>query len=160
PAISSSNTQTLRALHYDFQTTSATGSIGTAASPIQTDNLSDTSTATLKAGSGGIYLTDWGSADLNIAEATATGTGNVRLIAANAGGHNLTVAGPVRTGSGNISVLADDDLFIAGPIGGTGFSGTVSLTANRDAGNEQRVVFQTGGSVVTSNNTSAAVAIK
>src|SRR5439155_11288064 len=126
------------------------GSIGTADTPIQSDNFgTDTtagnSVATLTGGTGGIFWTDWGTIDLTIGSAVAAG-GDVQLVSANAGGHNLFVTGPVYTGAGNITIAADDDLRLPGAqIGGTGaqgaFAGTVTLFANRDNGNEQRIIM-------------------
>jgi hypothetical protein len=162
-----SNSQTLHAHDYIFTTTAATGAIGSAAAPIQTDNYATTdgtpgaSNATLNAGDGGIYLTDWGGLDLTIASAIAHGAGNVQLIAANAGGHNLWVTGPVTTDTGNIFVAADDDLNLqAGAvIGGPGFSGTIALHGSRDTVNEQNVNMDPAAVVSTTNNSSTAVVI-
>src|SRR5262249_8723653 len=145
----------LGASGYSFTTTSPTGSIGTASTPIQTDGPSNT-TATLSAGSGGIYLSDWGGAALTVTSATATGAGDIVLVSANAGGHNLNV-GNVSTQTGNFFLAADDTLNINGAIGGPGFSGTVTLIANRDGANEQRINMAATSSIVTTNNTANAV---
>lgn len=159
PAFNGANDNVVRANNYVLSSTSPTGSVGTLASPIQTDNLSSLGTATLSAGNGGIFLTDWGGADLNIAQAIATESGAVQLVAANAAGHNLTIAGTVTTGSGDIVVLVDDELTINGTIGGSGFSGKIRVQANRDAGNEQRILFGSGARIETSNATTEAILI-
>ena len=137
------------AASYDFITT-GTGSIGTATRPIQTDAPSGNS-FTLSAGSGGLYVVDWGS-PITVNGATATGAGNVLVVAANAGGHNLTLAGTATTGSGNILIAADDELIInpGVMIGGGNFSGQVYLGANRDQGNDQVILDE--GTIITSNS--------
>jgi len=140
----------LRAQNYAFTTTAPTGAIGTETSPIQTDALSNTATATLTARDGGIYFTDWGASDLTVLSATATGAGNVQLIAANAGGSDLKVVNAT-TATGNIFLAADDSLLIGdgvgGVIGGDAFSGTITLLGNRDGGNEQTVTMNAGSLV-------------
>src|SRR4029078_2794304 len=70
PALSGANGNTLHASGYNFSTSGASSSIGTLAAPIQTDNNADNNSATLIAGTGGIYLTDWGAPDLVITNAT------------------------------------------------------------------------------------------
>jgi hypothetical protein len=163
--VGGSNSQTLNARNYSFASTG--GSIGTLDTPIQTNNFASSdatagnSVATLAAGTGGIYLTDWGSPDLTIGSAVAAG-GDVQLFAGNASGHNLFVTGPVYTGAGNIVLSADDDLRLPGAqIGGSGaqgpFGGTITLYANRDGGNEQRILMDGTASVITTNNTANAV---
>jgi autotransporter-associated beta strand protein len=161
------NTQTLNARDYIFKATGA-GAIGDPLRPIQTndfaafDEASGGGTVTLTAGTGGIYLVDWGAPDLTVNSAIAQGAGGIRLVAANATASNLWVAGPVSTGSGSISLYSDDELTIdAGvTIGGAGFSGTVDVQANRDAGNNQSVNMMTGSSIQTSNATATAVSIQ
>src|SRR5262249_3534537 len=73
--------------------------------------------------------------------------------------------------SGNITLIADDDLFIGtlngdpnplpGVIGGgglgLGFSGTVTMLANRDGGNEQRIIMRPQSSIQTSNSSANAI---
>ena len=167
-----SNTQTLKANDYVL-TSSGTGSIGTNARPIQLDAYAaakgqNDADMSLSAGSGGIYITEWGNATndaITLDSATATGAGNVRVVSANAGNHNMYVDGPVTTGSGSIALYADDDLILttslvnggAALIGGPGFSGTVDLQANRDLGNEQVLDMGAGTSIVTSNTSPNAV---
>jgi trimeric autotransporter adhesin len=168
-----SNTQTLKANNYVFSCT-GTGSIGTSARPIQTaanaptKGLNDAN-VTLGAGSGGIYLVDWASVNdaLTVESAIATGAGNIRIVAANAGAHNMYVTGPVTTGSGSIAIYADDDLILttslftntAASIGDSNFSGTVDLRANRDLGNEQILAMGAGTFILTSNTSPNAVSI-
>jgi hypothetical protein len=163
--VGGSDSQTLNARNYSF--TSTLGSIGTADTPIQTNNFASADTtasnsiATLAAGTGGIYLTDWGSLDLTVGSAVAAG-GDIQLVSGNASGHNLFVTGPVYTGAGNIFIAADDDLRLPGAqIGGTGaqgpFAGTVTLFANRDNGNEQRIVMDGTASIITTNTSATAV---
>ena len=154
----------LTATNYVLTATGPTSSIGTAARPIQTQNNAtadalNKSKAMLMAGNGGIFLTDWDPLDLTISQAIATGAGKIQIIAANAGSHNLFIDGPVSTGSGSISLSSDDDMTLTSnaAIGGAGFSGTVTLTGNVDAGNEQRITMNAGSSIVTSNNSANAV---
>ena len=137
------------AASYSFAATGG-GSIGTAIRPIQTDSPASGTSFTLSAGSGGLYVVDWGN-PIIVTGATATGAGNVLVVAANAGGHNLTLAGNASTGSGNILIAADDELVIdpGVTIGGSGFSGQVYLGANRDQGNDQIILDE--GTIVTSN---------
>lgn len=129
----------------------------------------------LTAGSGGIYVTEWGTATddaITVDSATATGAGNIRIVSANAGTHNMYVDGPVTTGSGSIALYSDDDLILvtnpftqtAALIGGTDvigetFSGTVDLQANRDLGNEQILDMGVGTSIVTTNASANAVSL-
>ncbi|MBX7106065.1 MAG: autotransporter-associated beta strand repeat-containing protein [Gemmataceae bacterium] len=168
-----SNGNTLKARNYTLTTTGA-GSIGTLAAPIQTDMFGSDGqssitpntpnglqSASLVAGTGGIYLNDWGGVDTVISQAVATGAGDIRIFAANAGGSNLFVTGNVKADTGNILLSADDDLFI-GPsvtIGGATFSGTVLIQGSRDLVNEQRVSMDALSSIVTTNNSAAAVTI-
>ena len=168
-----SNTQTLKANDYLLES-SGSGSVGTNARPLQLDayasakGLNDADMS-LASGSGGVYVTEWGT-DTNDAitldSATATGAGNIRVVAANAGGHNMYVDGPVTTGSGSIAVYSDDDLILTSSlfnsggsalIGGSGFSGTVDLEANRDLGNEEILDMMAGTAIVTSNTSANAV---
>ena len=156
---------TVIALTYNLSTSSTgSGSIGTASRPIQTTAPSSNAIS-LSAGGGGAYFVDWG-APIFLNSATATGAGNVVVVAANASGHNLTVQGNVATGSGNI-VLAADDSFVINAnitIGGNGdplgetFSGDVYLASNRDAGNTDTMTMS--GTVTTSNTSSSAVVIE
>src|SRR5262245_27627223 len=158
--------QLLRAGRYEFVVT-GTGSIGTADRPLQSDNLSAANTARLTAGDGGIYWTDWGGTAFNMESAIATGPGNVQVVTANAGGHNLIV-GPagltspttvVSTGSGSIFLAADDDFTLNANaiVGGAGFSGTVEMVMNRDAGNGQSLLMLAGSTITTANATADAV---
>src|SRR5207247_287400 len=89
-----------------------TGNTTTGAVAI-TDDTAGAASATLSAGTGGLYLTDWGGLDLTIASANATGAGTIQLIAGNAGNQGLWVTGPVHTDTGSIFLAADDDLFLA-----------------------------------------------
>ena len=168
------NPAALSARNYIFTTT---GSIGTAANPIETnciaavDNTAGSSTASLTAGSGGIYLTDWGPLDLTVVYAAATGAGNIQITSANystsstnpTAGSNLYVNGPVTTESGSIVLRADDELNL-GPnavvgeaAAGGGFVGTITLQANRDGVQEQRLKMDPAATVRTDNTTAAAV---
>ena len=142
------------ALNYSFTATGA-GSIGTATRPIQAAGPTVTALA-LSAGSGGVYFVNWGNSSSNatsLNSATATGAGNVLMVAANQGGNNMSVAGNVSTGSGNIFIATDDNLVINSgvTIGGAGFSGTVYLACNRDEGNTGTL---TDGGTITTTNTS------
>ncbi len=151
-------TGTVNAKTYSF-TVSGSGSIGTAARPIQT-SCASSGAATLNAGSGGVYFVDWGN-PLSLSGATATGAGNVMVVTANASGHNLTVTGAVKTATGNIFLAADDTLTISAAIGGAGFSGTVYLGANRDEGNTGTLTMTAAtGSITTTNATTNAVLIE
>ena len=155
----SAPTGTIKAVNYVFSTSaSGGGSIGTVARPINTSTPS-TNTETLTAGSGGIYFVDWGN-PLTLDGATATGAGNVEVVAANAGSHNLTVAGTVTTGSGNIVLAADDNFLVNSgvTIGGSGFSGDVYLACNRDTGNTETLTDS--GTITTTNATASAVVIE
>ena len=161
------NSNVLKAHDYTF-TTSGSGSIGTAALPIQTDNyatgdnLAGGNTLYLTGGSGGVYLWDWGGTDLSLTQATATGAGNIQVVTANAGGHNLFVTGNVSAESGNIQLWSNDNITV-GPgvvIGGAGFSGTVMLSANRDKATAgQTLSMDATSSILTSNTTSNAALI-
>ncbi len=169
PAASGATTNNgLQARNYSFATSGA-GGIGTAARPIATDVLGangvyNGSLASLAAGTGGIYLTDYGERDLTIASALATG-GDIRLVSFNAGGANLFFAGQVYTAAGNIALTADDDLRITGSTvggdsptgGGTPFAGTITLVGNVDGGNEQRIIMDGTSVVRTTNATADAV---
>ncbi len=161
-----SNTQVLKTNNYVFTTaTTGSGSIGTAARPLQTDSYAaadstaDAANLYLTAGSGGIYVVDWGANgnnDITLRQASAQGAGNILVVAANAGGHDLFVDGPVSTGSGSIALYADDDLIFTNnaQIGGTGFSGTVDLRQDRDNANGEFFYMAPGSSIVTSNASS------
>ncbi len=155
--------RTISAESYGFTTANgagAAGSVGTAARPLQL-NSPATATFTASAGSGGVYAVDWAvvgaGGTLTLAGATATGSGGVLVVAANASGHDLTVTGPVTTGSGSIELAADDNFILSAPVGGAGFSGTVYLGANRDTGNtgtftmSAGTTFNTSGSITTSS---------
>ena len=146
--IGSGPTGEVVALNYNF-TATGNGSVGTATRPIQTDSPSG-NTFTLNAGNGGLYVVDWGS-PIFVTGATATGVGNVVVVAANASGHNLTLEGDASTGSGNILIAADDELVIdqSVTIGGSSFSGQVYLGANRDQENDQDLLDE--GTIITSN---------
>ena len=147
---------------YVFTATGA-GSIGSDSRPIQAFNNAGGgngfSLFTLNAGNGGVYFTDW-NAVVTLLGASATGAGNIRIVAANAGSHNMFVNGPVTAQSGNIYLAADDDLTITAPIGGGSFSGTVYLAANRDLGNGLNLHMDAGASIVTSNTSPTAVVLE
>ncbi|QEL17930.1 YDG domain-containing protein [Limnoglobus roseus] len=141
-------------------TTSGGGSVGSDTRPIQTVAPVSGSTANLTAGGGGAYLVDWGT-PLTLSGATATGSGDIRVVTANVGGHNLIVAGNVKTATGNIYLASDDNLAVnAGvTIGGSGFSGTVWMQANRDQGTAgQTFTMNTTAAIVTSNTTNTVTA--
>jgi hypothetical protein len=152
-------TGTINAKGYALSTSSSgTGSIGTAARPINT-NSAASNTVSLTAGSGGAYFIDWGN-PIALTGAIATGAGNIVVDSANAGGHNLAINGNVSTGSGNIVLVADDDFSVASTatIGGSGFSGDVYLTCNRDNGNGENLTMS--GTILSSNTTASAVIIE
>ncbi len=153
----SAPTRTLVAKNYVF-TATGTGAIGTTSRPIQS-SVPSTNSVLLSAGSGGVYWTDWTN-PLTLSGAVATGTGSIRVVSANAGGHNLNVTGPVTTGSGSIYLAADDDLTVTAAIGGAGFSGTVYIVANRDLGNGLNLRMNAGASITTSNTTANAVLLE
>ena len=161
------NVAALSARNFAFSTTGETSGIGTLANPVQTnmigtaDNTAGNSNVSLQAGSGGIYMTAWGPLDPTVTSATAIEGGNIVLVAANAGGHELYVTGPITTESGNINLRSDDDLFLnAGTlIGGPGFVGTVTLQANQDGANEQRLHMDPAALIVTQNTTAGAVSL-
>ena len=144
-------------------TAGATGSVGTAARPLQINALNG-STLTANSGDGGVFAVDWGTAGsvtLSLAGASATGAGNILVVTANAGGHNLTVTGPVTAVSGNILLAADDTFVDSAPVGGAGFSGQVYFGANRDQGNTGTLTMTGGvGSITTSNATANAVLLE
>jgi len=156
----------LRAGRYVFTATGA-GSIGTVDRPLQSDNLNAANTAAFAAGDGGIYWSDWGSTAFNLESAIATGPGNIQVFTANAGGHNLIVGANglgspttvVSTGTGSIFLAADDDFTLNtnAVVGGAGFSGTVEMVMNRDAGNGQSLLMLNGSAIVTTNNSANAV---
>ena len=151
-----SNVQTLKAYAYHFTTTAAGGSVGTDARPLQLDNFGSNEVAnpdpnlTASAGTGGVFVTDWGTLgnDLTTGPVSAQGAGNIRIVAANSGGHNLWIGGNITTGTGTISLYADDELTITptGSVGGAGFSGIVDILGNRDRG--QRPICQHAGWLV------------
>jgi hypothetical protein len=169
PDVSGANTNTLNAVNYSFTTSGANSAVGTAAAPLQTNNFIDYGTVNLVAGTGGVYFTDWGDFDLIITNATAQGAGNIQLFAGNAGSHHLSVLN-ANTGSGSINILADDELFVGtlngaatelpGFIGSATFSGTISLRANRDGGNEQRIIMRPGSIMQTTNATANAILLR
>ena len=152
-------TQTAVASNYVFTATGA-GSIGTSTTPIQaTGNPS--ATGTFSAGGGGVYFVDWGSGTLTLNGAAATGAGNVLVVTGTGGTDNLTVNGAVTTGSGSILLAADDNLVISAAVGGSSFSGTVYLGANRDQGNAGLLTITAAtGSITTTNATPNAVLIE
>ncbi|MEI6234807.1 MAG: autotransporter-associated beta strand repeat-containing protein, partial [Planctomycetota bacterium] len=158
--VGSAPTGVLAALNYVFSTLpGGTGSIGTATRPINTASPAN-NTQLFSAGSGGIYYIDFSGNPLTVNGATATGAGNIVIVAANGGGHNLTVAGNVSTGSGNIFLAADDDFTIntGVTVGGAGFSGTVYCACNRDIGNNLNVIVN--GTITTSNTSTSAVVLE
>ena len=106
-------------------------------------------------------MSELAAASMTVNSAVAQGAGNVLLVSANGDGHNLIINGSVTTGSGNIFAAADDTFsFTAtGAVGGGGFSGTVTMHANRDKGNGANFTMVAGSSIETSNTTAAAVYI-
>ena len=147
----------LEARNYLLTTTGA-GSIGTDARPLQSTNFGSDSQGgsdfTLNAGSGGVYLTDWGNIDVTLAAVSASGAGNIRVVAASSSGHSLDVVGNIVAASGNIYLAADDNLSVTGSsvIGGPGFSGTVWMQANRDLGSAgETFTFSSTSSIQTTN---------
>ena len=162
----SAPSQVISAVNYLF-TATGSGSIGTTTVPIETTNFGSDgvgdSNFSLNAGNGGAYLTDWGSIDVTVTGASATGPGNIRIVTGNASGHNLWVTGNVSAVTGNIYLASDDNLEVEGPstvIGGAGFSGTVWMQGNRDQSSTgQPTSFQSGDSIVTSNTTNTTTAL-
>src|SRR5262245_9971221 len=129
----------LAARDFNFTVTGA-GAIGTTTRPMQTSSFGTDvvggSVYTLAGGDGGVFLTKWAGIDMTLANASATGAGGIRVVAANVAGDNLFVTGNVTAVTGNIYLAADDN-FVVGPgvtIGGSGFPGTVWMQANRDQG--------------------------
>ncbi len=156
----SAPTGTVNAKTYILATSpTGSGSIGTAARPINTVTVSGNSVG-LAAGSGGAYFVDWYAGTTTLSSASATGAGSVEVVSANAGGHNLVVAGNVTTGSGNIVLAADDDFTVNSgvTIGGAGFSGDVYMACNRDTGNGENLTVS--GTITSSNTTASAVVIE
>ncbi len=164
-----SNAQVLRAFAANFST-GANGSVGTDERPLQLDNFGINSTPnsvanlTAAAGSGGVFATVWDAGsnhDLTTGNISATGAGNIRVVAANATGHNIWVEGSISAESGSILLGADDN-FVIGPnvvIGGAGFSGTVWMQGNRDQATAgQPFTMDATSSVVTSNTTNVDTA--
>jgi len=152
-------TRVLKAGTYAFTATGA-GSIGTDDRPIQSDNVAIVDTGVFAAGDGGVYWTDWGGAAFELKAASATGSGNVRVVTANASGHNLSIAGPVTADFGSIYLAADDNFAITSAIGDAGFSGTVYLAGNRDTGNTANLRMNAGASITTSNTSTSAVSLE
>ena len=163
--------QVLQAHDYIFTATGA-GSIGTDLEPIQSTNFgadgsSGGSNFTLNAGDGGVYLTDWGAIDATLASVSATGPGNVRVVAGNAGTHNMFVSGNVSAVAGNIYLASDDNLSVGSGvvIGGPNFSGTVWMQANRDQANGsttsgQFFNFDSSSLIETSNTTNVVTTVR
>ena len=147
-----------------------TGSVGTSARPMQIFNqgiegLAEDSTFSFQGGSGGAYAVKWSGIDGSLTGASATGAGDVRFVAANVGGNNMFIIGSVTTGSGNIFLAADDDFRIGGPspvvIGGPGFSGTITMAANRDNGTAGQIfTIAADSSISTTNATANAVLLQ
>jgi trimeric autotransporter adhesin len=144
-------------------TTSGAGSIGTDARPLQSTNFGadslGSSDFTLNAGSGGVYLTDWGNIDVTLSAVSVIGAGNIRVTTASGVGHNLDVAGNIVAASGNIFLAADDNLSVTGSsvIGGPGFSGTVWMQANRDLATAgETFTFSSTSSIQTTNTDNVA----
>jgi hypothetical protein len=162
-----SNSAVLAASNYVFSTT-GNGGIGTSARPIQAASYafkqnqggpnSAKGSATLSAGTGGIYLVDWApggaiNSALTLDSAIAAG-GTIRVATAMATGHPLWVSGQVWTGSGSIELYSDDNITLQGAtIGGVyqgvPYSGTVDLEANRDAAHGQTLSMEDGSSITT-----------
>ena len=147
----------LEAKNYVLTTTGA-GSIGADGRPLQSTNFGADSLGgsdfTMNAGSGGVYVTDWGTIDVTLTAVSASGAGNIRVVAASGGGHSLDVSGNVSAVSGNIFLAADDNLSVTGSsvIGGPGFSGTVWMQANRDlATTGETFTFSSTSSIQTTN---------
>ncbi|HEY1733378.1 MAG TPA: hypothetical protein VGG23_02940, partial [Acidimicrobiales bacterium] len=161
----------LQAHDYVFAATGA-GSIGTDLVPIQTTNFgtdgsSGGSNFTLNAGDGGVYLTDWGAIDATLANVSATGPGNVRVVTGNAGTHNMFVSGNVSAVNGSIFLASDDNLSVGAGvvIGGPSFSGTVWMQANRDQANGsttagQFLNFDASSFIQTSNTTNVVTSAR
>jgi hypothetical protein len=178
-----SNSAVLAASDYVFTATGAASEIGTSARPIQaaaygakplqTSANSTLGSASLAAGSGGIYFVDWSPGNaannsMTLNSAIASGGGSIRVVAAQATGHALFVDGPVWTKSGCIQLFSDDDICLEGAtIGGTHhgvpFSGTAFLAANRDASNGQTLSMESWGgvssSIATTNSSSSAIVL-
>jgi autotransporter-associated beta strand protein len=149
----------LAARDFNFTATGA-GAIGTTTRPMQTSSFGTDavggSVYTLVGGDGGVFLTKWAGIDMTLASASATGPGGIRVVAAAAAGSNLFVTGNVTATTGNIYLAADDN-FVVGPgvtIGGSGFTGTVWMQANRDLGTAgQPLTMSPTSAIVTTNTT-------
>jgi fibronectin-binding autotransporter adhesin len=172
-----SNSAVLAASNYVFIATGASSEIGTsdrpiqaaayAYEPLQPSASNNLGSATLAAGSGGIYFVDWSPGDaanyaLTLNSAIASGGGDIRVVTGQATGHGLWVDGPVWTKSGSIELYSDDDVTLQGAaIGGvyqgSAFSGTVDIEANRDADNGQTLSMQNCSSIATTNAGSSAI---
>jgi hypothetical protein len=119
-------------------------------------------------GNGGVFVSEI-SAEPGRARATATGAGNIVLLADDAGNNGMIINGPVWTQTGNITIQADDNLTLQAPVGGQmngqNFSGTVLIDASLDQVNEQ--FFRQDedaslgwfGTITTTNATANAVRI-
>jgi len=139
--------------------------IGTATSLIRT------STGHIRAtgGNGGVFVSETSDSP-GAAQATATGAGSIRLVAASATNNGMIIDGPVWTQTGNIALEADDDLILEAPVGGSmngqNFGGTVTCLASLDLVNEQLFrqdedsLLGHSGSITTTNTTANAVSIQ
>ncbi|MFO0796528.1 MAG: tandem-95 repeat protein [Gemmataceae bacterium] len=153
----------LQARSYVF-TATGTGGVGTSARPMQLSDVAaaTTITVTANAGSGGVFVTDWGANAMTVSGASATGAGDVRMVTANGSGHNLTIGGNVSAATGNIYLASDDNITVGAnvTIGGAGFSGTVWMSANRDRGTAgQTFTMNATSAIVTSSTANTAVGL-
>src|SRR5439155_20674644 len=136
-----------------------------------TGSLVRTSTGHIRAtaGNGGAFVSEISDSP-GTAWATATGAGDIRLVAASATNNGMIIDGPVWTQTGNIALEADDDLNLEAPVCGSmygqDFSGTVTRMASLDLVNEQLFrqdedpLLGHSGVIATTNNTAGAVSIQ
>jgi hypothetical protein len=157
PALNASNPNTLAAFSFNFNTSGASSAVGSALFPLQL-NATQEGLTLAKAGTGGVYITDWGAGESNFS-AEAAGSGDVQIWTGNGTNNGIIVVAPgINTGTGTISLRSDDNLFVNGPIGGPGFAGPVFLEANLDGANSQGIRMSTpANSITTSNNSAKAV---
>ncbi len=156
----SAPSQVISAVNYAF-TATGSGSIGATATPIEVTNFGSSdasggSNFSLSGGSGGVFVTKWGTEDMTVTGASATGAGSLRIVTGNATGDNLFITGNISAATGNIYLAADDKLEVTGStiIGGASFSGTVWMQGDRHLSTTgQQTSFASTASIQTSNTT-------
>ncbi len=117
-------------------------------------------TVTANSGSAGIYLTSTAGVDIT---ATATGAGNVSVVNTD-GTLNVIPGGIDANGSaisGNISLESSGAIDLNGNIGGSKFSGTISIAGDTSGTltSSTAAYQQNGQSLITTNTTSSAATI-